>query len=65
MIGDTDLHVATLYDILPECAGTTSKGRTAADNAPVRLVFVIWTDKKIRSILTYPMSTGRNFDDVL
>ncbi len=65
MIGDTDLNVATLYDMLPEGAGTTSEGRTAADNATVRSVFVIGPDKKIKAMLVYPMSTGRNFDEVL
>src|SRR5271168_3587030 len=65
MIGDTELKVATLYDMLPEGAGTTSEGRTAADNATVRSVFVIGPDKKIKVMLTYPMSTGRNFDEVL
>jgi alkyl hydroperoxide reductase subunit AhpC len=65
MIGDTDLKVAMAYDMLPEGAGTTSAGRTAADNATVRSVFVIGPDKKIKAMLTYPMSTGRNFDEVL
>ncbi len=65
MIGDTDLNVATLYDMLPEGAGTTSEGRTAADNATVRSVFLIGPDKKIKAMLTYPMTTGRNFDEVL
>jgi alkyl hydroperoxide reductase subunit AhpC len=65
MIGDTDLSVATLYDMLPEGAGTTSEGRTANDNATVRSVFIIGPDKKIKAMLTYPMSTGRNFDEVL
>jgi alkyl hydroperoxide reductase subunit AhpC len=65
MIGDPELKVATLYDMLPEGAGTTSDGRTAADNATVRSVFVIGPDKKIKAMLTYPMSTGRNFDEVL
>jgi len=65
MIGDTDLTVAMLYDMLPEGAGTTSEGRTAADNATVRSVFVIGPDKRIKAMLTYPMSTGRNFDEVL
>src|SRR5215471_5880336 len=65
MIGDTELKVATAYDMLPEGAGTTSEGRTAADNATVRSVFVIGPDKKIKATLTYPMSTGRNFDEVL
>ena len=53
------------YDMLPEGAGTTSDGRTAADNATVRSVFVIGPDKKVKAMLTYPMTTGRNFDEVL
>jgi alkyl hydroperoxide reductase subunit AhpC len=65
MIGDTDLKVAKLYDMLPEEAGDSSEGRTPADNATVRSVFVIGPDKKIKAMLTYPMSTGRNFDEVL
>jgi alkyl hydroperoxide reductase subunit AhpC len=65
MIGDTKLEVATKYDMLPEGAGTTSEGRTAADNATVRSVFVIGPDKKVKAMLTYPMTTGRNFDEVL
>ena len=65
MIGDTDLHVAMLYDMLPEGAGTTSEGRTANDNATVRSVFIIGPDKKIKAMLAYQMSTGRNFDEVL
>lgn len=65
MIGDTDLNVATKYDMLPEGAGTTSEGRTAADNATVRSVFIIGPDKKIKAMLVYPMSSGRNFDEVL
>jgi len=65
MIGDTDLKVATAYDMLPEGAGTTSEGRTAADNATVRSLFVIGPDKKIKAMLVYPMTTGRNFDEVL
>ena len=65
MIGDTELKVAKAYDMLPEDAGTTSEGRTAADNATVRSVFVIGPDKKVKAMLTYPMSTGRNFDEVL
>jgi alkyl hydroperoxide reductase subunit AhpC len=56
---------AKLYDMLPAEAGDSSAGRTAADNATVRSVFVIGPDKKIRAMLTYPMSTGRNFDEVL
>ena len=65
MIGDPELKVAKAYDMLPEGAGATSQGRTAADNATVRSVFVIGPDKKIKAMLTYPMSTGRNFDEVL
>jgi alkyl hydroperoxide reductase subunit AhpC len=65
IIGDPELKVAKLYDMLPESAGSTSQGRTAADNATVRSVFVIGPDKKIKAMLTYPMSTGRNFDEVL
>ncbi|MEN3975082.1 peroxiredoxin [Emcibacter sp. SYSU 3D8] len=65
MIGDPDLKVAKLYDMLPEDAGTTSEGRTAANNATVRTVFVIGPDKKIKLMLIYPMSTGRNFDEIL
>jgi len=65
MIGDTDLAVAKLYDMLPAGAGDTSEGRTPADNATVRSVFVIGPDKKIKLILTYPMTTGRNFDELL
>lgn len=65
MIGDPELKVAKAYDMLPEGAGSTSQGRTAADNATVRSVFVIGPDKKIKAMLTYPMSSGRNFDEVL
>ena len=65
MVGDPQLKVAKLYDMLPEGAGETSEGRTAADNATVRSVFIIGPDKKIKAMLTYPMSTGRNFDEVL
>jgi len=65
MIGDTELKVAKLYDMLPADAGSTSEGRTAANNATVRTVFVIGPDKKIKLMLIYPMSTGRNFDEVL
>ena len=65
MIGDPELKVAKLYDMLPAAAGTTSEGRTAADNATVRTVFLIGPDKKIKLMLIYPMSTGRNFDEVL
>ena len=65
MIGDPELRVAKLYDMLPAEAGDSSTGRTAADNATVRSVFVIGPDKKVKATLTYPMSTGRNFDEVL
>ncbi len=65
MIGDTELKVAKLYDMLPADAGETSEGRTAATNATVRTVFVVGPDKKIKLTLAYPMSTGRNFDEVL
>ena len=65
MIGDPELKVAKLYNMLPAEAGTTSEGRTPADNATVRTVFVIGPDKKIKLMLSYPMSTGRNFDEVL
>ncbi len=65
MIGDPQLKIAKLYDMLPAEAGETSEGRTPADNATVRTVFVIGPDKKIKLMLIYPMSSGRNFDEVL
>jgi alkyl hydroperoxide reductase subunit AhpC len=65
MIGDTDLAVAKLYNMLPAEEGGTSEGRTAAGNATVRSVFIIGPDKKIKLMLTYPMTTGRNFDEIL
>ncbi len=65
MIGDTDLKVAKLYGMLPAGAGETSEGRTAVDNQTVRTVFVIGPDKLIKLTLSYPMSTGRNFDEIL
>jgi alkyl hydroperoxide reductase subunit AhpC len=65
MIGDIDLKVAKLYGMLPAEAGETCEGRTAADNATVRNVYVIGPDKKVKLVLSYPMSTGRNFDEVL
>ena len=65
LIGDPELKVAKLYDMLPAEAGDTSEGRTPADNATVRSVFLIGPDKKVKATFTYPMSTGRNFDEVL
>jgi len=65
LIGDPELKVAKAYDMLPAEAGNTAEGRTPADNATVRSVFVIGPDKRIKAMLTYPMSTGRNFDEVL
>jgi alkyl hydroperoxide reductase subunit AhpC len=65
LIGDTDLAVSKLYNMLPADEGGTSEGRTAATNATVRSVFVIGPDKKIKLMLTYPMTTGRNFDEIL
>ena len=65
LIGDPELKVAKLYDMLPAEAGSSSEGRTPADNATVRSVFVVGPDKKVKAMLTYPMSTGRNFDEVL
>ena len=65
MIGDADLAVAKLYGMLPASAGNTAQGRTAADNATVRNVYVIGPDKQIKLMITYPMSTGRNFDEIL
>jgi alkyl hydroperoxide reductase subunit AhpC len=65
LIGDPQLKVAKLYDMLPAEAGETSEGRTPADNATVRSVFIIGPDKKVKAMLTYPMSSGRNFDEVL
>ena len=64
MIGDTDLKVAKLYNMLP-AEEVASDGRTAATNATVRSVFIIGPDKKIKLMLTYPMTTGRNFDEIL
>jgi alkyl hydroperoxide reductase subunit AhpC len=65
LIGDTDLAVSKLYNMLPADEGGTSEGRTAATNATVRSVFIIGPDKKIKLMLTYPMTTGRNFDEIL
>jgi alkyl hydroperoxide reductase subunit AhpC len=65
LIGDPELKVAKLYDMLPAGAGESSEGRTPADNATVRTVFIIGPDKRIKLMLSYPMSTGRNFDEIL
>jgi thioredoxin-dependent peroxiredoxin len=65
MIGDTDLAVAKLYNMLPAEEAGTSEGRTAATNATVRSVFIIGPDKKIKLMMTYPMTTGRNFDEII
>jgi len=65
IIGDSDLNVAKLYNMLPAAAGDSSQGRTAADNQTVRTVYLIGPDKLIKAMLIYPMSSGRNFDEVL
>ena len=65
MIGDTDLSISKAYGMLPETAGVTYEGRTAMDNMTVRTVYVIGLDKKIKLMISYPMTTGRNFDEVL
>jgi len=65
MIGDPELKVAKLYNMLPAEAGTTSEGRTPADNATVRTVFIVGPDKKIKLMLSYPMATGRNFNEIV
>jgi len=65
LIGDPTLAVVKAYDMLPEDAGDTSEGRTPMDNATARSVFIIGPDKKIKATLTYPMSTGRNFSEIL
>jgi len=65
MIGDTDLSISKLYEMLPAEAGESCEGRTAMDNMTVRNVFVIGPDKKVKLVIAYPMSTGRNFDEVL
>ncbi len=65
LIGDPELKVVKAYDMLPADAGDTSEGRTPMDNATARSVFIIGPDKKIKATLTYPMSTGRNFHEIL
>ncbi len=65
MIGDTDLSVSKLYGMLPADAGETCEGRTAANNAAVRTVFIIGPDKRVKLFIVYPMTTGRNFDEIL
>ncbi|MFG6487298.1 peroxiredoxin [Roseateles sp. BYS78W] len=65
LIGDHDLNVAKLYNMLPADISGTSEGRTAATNATVRSVFIVGPDKRIKLILTYPMTTGRNFDEIV
>jgi alkyl hydroperoxide reductase subunit AhpC len=65
LIGDPNLEVVKLYDMLPADDGDTSEGRTASDNATARSVFIIGPDKKIKATLTYPMTTGRNFAEIL
>jgi len=65
LIGDQELKISKVYGMLPATVGNTSEGRTPADNQTVRNVFIIGPDKKIKLILVYPMSTGRNFDEVL
>lgn len=65
MIGDPELKISKLYGMLPADAGDTSEGRTPVDNQTVRNVYIIGPDKAIKAMITYPMSTGRNFDEVL
>jgi len=65
MIGDSDLSIAKKFDMLPADAGDSSEGRSPADNQTVRSVYVIGPDKKVKLVLTYPMTTGRNFDEIL
>jgi alkyl hydroperoxide reductase subunit AhpC len=65
MIGDTELKISKAYGMLPASTSGTSEGRTPADNFTVRNVFVVGPDKKIKLILVYPMTTGRNFDEIL
>ena len=65
MIGDTQLEISKLYDMLPQDAGDTCDGRTAADNQTVRNLYVIGPDKKVKLVISYPMTTGRNFEEIL
>jgi alkyl hydroperoxide reductase subunit AhpC len=65
MIGDSDLKIAKLYGMLPASAGDTATGRTATDNATVRNVYIIGPDRKVKLVISYPMSTGRNFAEIL
>ena len=65
MIGDHDLKVAKLYEMLPADAGETAQGRTAANNATVRTVYIIGPDKQVKATIAYPMSSGRNFDEIV
>jgi thioredoxin-dependent peroxiredoxin len=65
MIGDTDLKISKLYDMLPAEVGESCEGRTAMDNMTVRNVFVVGPDKKVKLVIVYPMATGRNFDEIL
>ena len=65
MVGDSDLKVAKLYNMLPAEETGSAEQRTAADNATVRAVYIVGPDKKIRAMLLYPMSSGRNFEEVL
>lgn len=65
IIGDPELKIAKLYDMLPADAGNSAEGRTPVQNAPVRTVFVIGPDKRIKLTLAYPMATGRNFDEII
>ena len=65
MIGDSDLHISKLYGMLPASAGDSAKGRTPADNQTVRVVVIIGPDKAVKAYLAYPMTSGRNFDEIL
>ena len=65
LIGDKELSVSKLYGMLPTSLGNSSEGRTAVDNQTVRNVYIVGPDKKIKLILSYPMATGRNFDEIL